>query len=218
QKATTTQAVVENGMRVFTAIYKRLRRALSKEIRRVYSLNRIYFDPQEYLAVVEPENLSEEDIRNIELDYEDADIDVIPTADPNAVSQLDKFVKAQALLQMVQLGAPVRPVLVRYYEALEIENPEEVLPPEQPPPDPELMLKAREQELKEREFQHDQGIEMREQTRKELETFHKIRQGDEKLDIDAAKAAMDSMNKAMSEANKSSIEKDKLNAAKAKDN
>jgi hypothetical protein len=40
--ATTTQATIEQGMKVFTAIYKRTFRALSKEFKKVFRLNSLY--------------------------------------------------------------------------------------------------------------------------------------------------------------------------------
>ena len=199
QKATTTQAVVENGMRVFTAIYKRLRRALSEEIRQVYKLNKLYLDDKEYFTILD---LESEDLKDLEVspkDYEDESMDIVPTADPNAVSQLQKMVRAEFLMKMIQFGAPPREVLKRVYDAYEIENPEEVLPPEQQQQQPplDLMLQDRELSIEEAKVQGDLAIRSREQERKELETAYKLRQGDANIDLNKGKLESDTRQRAM---------------------
>lgn len=185
QKATTTMQVVENGMRVFTAIYKRLRRSLSKEILAVYELNKLYLDNTEYFTVIDPDTQDQEQLKVIQKDYEDESIDVIPTSDPNAISGMQKIARAEFLLKMIQFGAPARAVLERVYDAYEIENPEQVLPPEQQQQQPplELMLKDREISIKEEEVHGKLKIAEEEADRKRLETLAKINQGDRQLDM-----------------------------------
>ena len=46
--ATTTMATIEQGMKVFTAVYKRVYRALRSEFKKIYDLNRVYLDPNKY--------------------------------------------------------------------------------------------------------------------------------------------------------------------------
>lgn len=177
QKATTTQVVQENGLRVFTAIYKRLRRALGVEFKKLYNLNRQYLDTKEYYKIIDPNEQEQQEMSIYRKDYEDETLDIFPTADPNAVSQSTKQMQAQAILQVLPLGVPPRMALKRYFEALEIENYEELMPPEgaeqQPPP--EIMLKMRDQQLKESVASHDAEIKDREQDRKEIETGIKER-------------------------------------------
>ena len=48
--ATTTMATIEQGMKVFTAVYKRVYRSL-KEFRKIYKLNRTYLNPEEYILM-----------------------------------------------------------------------------------------------------------------------------------------------------------------------
>jgi chaperonin GroES len=188
QKATTTQAVVENGMRVFTAIYKRLRYSMSCEIERMYDLNRRYLDEKEYFSIVDPEGQDAQNGKIMRVDYEDESMDVVPTADPNAVSPMQKLMRAQALLEVAGRvpGINMVNVLKRYYDALEIENPEEVLPDpkvmNQPPM--EAMLKDRELSIEEQNVQGTLLLKEREVKRKELEALAKVRQGDEKLDLE----------------------------------
>jgi chaperonin GroES len=213
QKATTTMQVVENGMRVFTAIYKRLRRSLSHEIVRVYDLNRLYLDDVEYFTVVDPDTQDQEQLKAMQSDYEDKSIDVLPTADPNAVSQYQKAAQADFLLKMIALGAPAREVLKRAYEAFEIDNFEPLLPPEQTQQPPiEMMLKDREISVNEENNKEKNAIAAREVQRKELETLANIRQGDEKLDLDHLDSHKASALKAVEIGSRHAIEEKKVDA------
>ena len=137
--ATTTMATIEQGMKVFTAVYKRVYRSLAKEFRKMYRLNKMYMNPEEYVAVLdEPVPQS---------DYLGDPNDVIPGADPTAVSSQEKQAKVQALMQLLQLGT-IDPMAVTklYLEAHEIANPESYMKqPSPPPPDPkmeEMKMKA----------------------------------------------------------------------------
>ncbi len=138
--ATTTMATVEQGMKVFTAVYKRLYRAMSEEFIKLARLNKLYLNPQTYVAVVD-----------MEVGPNDFDVDahqIYPGADPTAVSQTEKLLKAQGLMELLQTGMldPVE-VVRRVLEAQEQPNWEKVMrqdvqqsgqPPE-PAPDPKLM-------------------------------------------------------------------------------
>lgn len=140
--ATTTMATVEQGMKVFTAVYKRIFRALSEEFDKVFQLNGTYLDPNKYITVL--------DINVGPEDFDSASCDVVPGADPNAASQQEKLMKAQGLMEMLQVAGPIfNPikVLSRVLEAQEQPNWQELfndeviqsgqVPP--PPPDPKMM-------------------------------------------------------------------------------
>src|SRR6185312_5018846 len=43
--ATTTMASIEQGMKVFTAVYKRLYRSLDSEFKKLFQLNATYLNP-----------------------------------------------------------------------------------------------------------------------------------------------------------------------------
>ena len=139
--ATTTMATVEQGMKVFTAVYKRIYRALEEELRKLYRLNAIYLNPNTYVDIID---------MAISPDmFKDKNHKIIPAADPTAVSQNEKVMKAQALMQMLQSGLPLDPVKVtiRMLQATEQPNWEELVPQQilqtgqmpPPPPDPKAM-------------------------------------------------------------------------------
>ena len=137
QPATTTMAVIEQGLKVFTAVYKRLYRSLKKEYQKIYRLNRIFLDEKEYFNVIDPnKNQMGEILRS---DYKGDPTDVQPSADPNIVSEAQKIARAEALVASLQNGSPINPIEVwkRYYEAIGVQDYESLIPKELPPPPPD---------------------------------------------------------------------------------
>ena len=131
--AYTTQQTVEQGMKLFTAVYKRVYRSLKEEFRKVYLLNRTYLDTQEEVAVLD------EPIR--QSDYQEGSPDdIIPAADPSTSSQTEKVAKAQQLASMMQLGTldPMQ-ITMELLKAMEIEQPERFINKQPPPPDPKIV-------------------------------------------------------------------------------
>jgi len=113
--ATTTMASIDQGMKVFTAVYKRLYRSLAQEFQKLFNLNRYYLDPQTEVAVLdEPVNPG---------DFDGDGYDLFPGADPSAISAQDKMAKAQQLMQMLPSGLldPMK-VIQAVLEASEIPN------------------------------------------------------------------------------------------------
>lgn len=159
QKATTTMAVVENGMKVFTAIYKRIRRSLGDEFKKLFRLNEKYVDFQGYWSIVD-RGYQSQPYQQEMTDYQMADLDITPSADPSAVSQMQKQARAQVLLELLPMGM-LNPqvVMARVLEAMEIERPEELMNMPPPPPDPEVVLKDRELDIKEQDNLANQYLE-----------------------------------------------------------
>jgi chaperonin GroES len=190
QKATTTQIVFEQGQRVFTAIYKRIRHNMAKEFLMLYDLNALYLDKKfyrQYFAEVENYHGGEELNDDFVIGHDF--MKIIPTADPNAISHLQKAEKLVMIGQLLQLGT-INPheYTRRYLEELEVDDPEAlIIPPPQGPSieEMELQLKAQEQQV-------DSEIKMREQDRKEIETLIKYMLAQEKGDVDAVKAGIES--------------------------
>lgn len=138
--ATTTMASIEQGMKVFTAVYKRIYRSLTSEFRKIYKLNRMYMNPEQQVAVLDqPIEQS---------DYQGPEDDIVPAADPNAVSSQEKQAKVQAIMQILQLGT-IDPMWAtqKYMEAHEIVDWQQgVKQPAPPQPDPKMeAIKAKAQ-------------------------------------------------------------------------
>lgn len=134
--ATTTMATIEQGMKVFTAIYKRIYRSLTKEFKRLYRLNQIYLPPQAEFQVLDSPELQQIG----QNDYTESDTDVKPAADPTNVSEQLRLTKAQALLEMIPLGTVnALEATKRVLEAMEQPEIEKLLNNQPPPPDPKLL-------------------------------------------------------------------------------
>lgn len=140
--ATTTMASIEQGMKVFTAVYKRIFRSLSEEFDKIFDLNKLYIDPNHVVEVL--------DMQIGPDDFNRSDCDIAPGADPTAMSQTEKLVKAQGLVEMMQIfGQLLDPIQVasRVLEAQEQPNWQQLfsqqvqqtgqVPP--PPPDPKIL-------------------------------------------------------------------------------
>lgn len=136
--ATTTMATIEQGMKVFTAVYKRIYRSLKEEFKKLYILNGVYLQPEEYVEVL--------DVPIGPDDFISEGYDICPQADPNAMSQTEKLMKAQGLLELLPIGIldPIE-VVRRVLEAQEQPNFEKLFNKQiqqtgqiQPAPDPKL--------------------------------------------------------------------------------
>lgn len=140
QPATTTMAVIEQGLKVFTAVYKRIYRSLKKEYRKLYRLNRIFLDEKEYFSVIDPNRNEMGEI--LRSDYLGDPTDIQPSADPNIASEAQKIARAEALVASLGNGSPADPLQVwkRYYEAIGVQDYETLLPKQLPPPPPDPKL------------------------------------------------------------------------------
>lgn len=157
--ATTTMATVEQGMKVFTAIYKRIYRSLSSEFKKLYRLNFLYVDPNTQTEILDEPTGPE--------DFTTSGYDICPAADPNAASQQEKLMKAQGLLELLPLGTldPMQ-VTARMLQAQEQPQWETLIRQGPPPPDP----KVQEMQMKMQMEQQKVGLKAEEQQRKmELE-------------------------------------------------
>jgi chaperonin GroES len=167
--ATTTMASIEQGMKVFTAVYKRIYRSLGEEFKKLYRLNSIYINPNTYVDVVDT-SVGPDDFK---LDAHR----IIPGADPTAVSQTEKLMKAQGLMEMLGAGLPLDPVkvMIRMLEAQEQPNWQELIPPQilqtgqmpPPPPDPKLMEMQMKGQLEQQKMQM-QGAQTEQHMKMEL--------------------------------------------------
>jgi chaperonin GroES len=157
--ATTTMASIEQGMKVFTAVYKRIYRSMAKEFQKLYLLNRNYANPQEYVSFLD-QPIQQEDFQG------PAD-DIIPAADPNAVSSQEKQAKVQAVGQLLQLGT-LNPMeyTKMYLEAFEIEPTEQLVMQPQPQPDPKAQAAEQQAALAKQVAEHKMAIESAKDQRK----------------------------------------------------
>ena len=120
QKATTTLAVIEQGTKVFSGIYKRLHRSFKQELKLLFTLNSKYMDAEAYFTVLDP-NIPVEQIGKVmQEDYNTDILNIVPAADTGVTSMQQKMMKAQALFELAQTGmVNMQEVVKRNLEAQE---------------------------------------------------------------------------------------------------
>jgi hypothetical protein len=129
QPVGTTMAILERGMKVMSAIHKRLHYAQKTEFNLLAKVFADYLPPT-YPYLVQG---GEQTIK--QTDFDDR-IDVIPVSDPNIFSMAQRVTLAQTQLQLAQTNPEMhdlREAYMRMYAALGVQNIEKLLPqPAQP--------------------------------------------------------------------------------------
>lgn len=150
--ATTTMASIEQGMKVFTAVYKRIYRSLGEEFQKLYKLNSLYLNESQFVGVLD----MQVDRKFFSKDQND----IMPAADPTATSTQEKIMKAQGLLELLGTGVldPVE-VVRRFLDAQEQPNPEKLFSQQiqqtgqlQPQPDPKLIEMEQKSKMEQQKF------------------------------------------------------------------
>lgn len=188
--ATTTMATIEQGLKVFTAIYKRIYRALGKEYQKLFYLNAINLpDEKIYFTINEPEGPQGQSVEKS--DYSLDNISVKPKADPNIVSSAQKVTKIQTIGALLQLGT-INPkeYTKRFLEASEVENIKPLMTddsgqkPYSPGPSPEVQKAQMEMQGKQQESQQKGQLA-------QADAQQKAQLAQQKAQIEQAKAQMD---------------------------
>lgn len=159
---TTLMALIEQGLQQFTAIYKRIYRALGKEFQLLRKLNARYLDDEQYQRY-----LDDDQPASAQQDYSEGDMDIYPVANPNIVTHMQRAARNQFLLEMSKdpelgrfLKKPV--ILMRILKDVQIEEIDEVIE-ENPQPSP-----AEEAQMKMMAAQADQAEAERDLTRAKI--------------------------------------------------
>ena len=184
----TTLAMIEQGMKVVDAVYKRVYRGLKAEYKMLYRLNSKYLSEQDYLRVLDDPEASIED-------FETDSMDIVPVGDTRISSQVMRTMKANAArdIAMTTPNADVRAATMRVLEAMDIPNPEEILP--ENPPAEVLMQQIQElQGYAETMTQQMQALTTQlnssEEARKDKELMLKAQETQSKMVESASKAQL----------------------------
>lgn len=128
---TTVLALIEQGTKVYTAIHKRIYRALKSEFAKLYRLNRIYLVEDERYRVGDTwRTVTAEDYR--------LGGGVEPVADPTQVTDMQRLGRAMVLKEAAKDNPLINPLEAtrRYLEAAQIDRIGDLLPDKMPPPQP----------------------------------------------------------------------------------
>ena len=155
--ATTSMAALEQGMKVFQGIFKRLFRSTTKEFRKLYKLNREHLDFEKYVS------LMDEDAQLLQGDYYGDPKDIQPIADVSMLADAQMASQAQFLSQraMAVPGynlAETERFLLRAMRIPDLDKlfplNEDGSPAIQPPPNPEILLQTAEEERRVKESEY----------------------------------------------------------------
>jgi len=139
----TTIALLERGSRVMSAIHKRLHYSQRIEFNLLAKLFKDYLPPAyPYMIANGNPGVKQQDF--------DDRIDIIPVSDPNIFSMSQRVMLAQEMMRMVQSNPEIHGPMGMYnaykrmYEAMGVQQVEQILPPPPPPPQPMPMAPAME--------------------------------------------------------------------------
>jgi hypothetical protein len=121
----TTVAMLERGMKVMSAIHKRLHYAQKNEFRILARIIAENLPPAYPYPVANAES-------SIKVTDFDGRVDILPVSDPNIFSMAQRVSLAQSQLQLAQSNPQMHNLHAAYrrmYQALEVQNIDEILPP-----------------------------------------------------------------------------------------
>ena len=118
----TTQALIEQGAAVFSAIHARLHDAQSRVLKVLGRINRWYLDDQRKGEIVEDLEISKEDFQR--------NTDVVPVSDPHIFSETQRMAQIQAVMARADAHPElydVRAVEERFLKQLKVPGINEIL-------------------------------------------------------------------------------------------
>ena len=128
--AESVLALIEQGLQVYSAVHKRVFRAQYKEFQKIRRLNALYLDQMTYSIVLD------DDEADIQADFATNDFDVVPVADSDSTTMMQRLMKAKAMLELRGQGLNDMEIMRRYLLAMNINDVEKILPEEDGQPDP----------------------------------------------------------------------------------
>jgi hypothetical protein len=136
--ATTMLAVLEQGLKVFSTIQRRVHRSLKKELKKLFILNSFHIVEEKYFEV---QDSASEEFKTMTIGKADfaSGIDVIPVSDPNITSKAERLIKIRQAWEFGQQNPIImndaeamKKLTKEYLKALEMDD---ILSEERPPED-----------------------------------------------------------------------------------
>jgi hypothetical protein len=119
----TTQALIEQGAAVFSAIHARLHDSQKRVLGILGRINRWYFDEQRKNEIVNELKITRADFKR--------NSDIIPVSDPHIFSETQRIAQMQSVLQMAQQFPDMfdkRAVVTQMLKQLKVPNLNELMP------------------------------------------------------------------------------------------
>ena len=130
----TVLALIEQGLQVYTASYKRVYLSMKEEFELICRLNERYLDAETYTAFFDEVDEQGMPVQyNPAQDFDLRNMDITPVADPKSVTDMQKMARAQLLKEMSIEGSVDRAAATtRILDAAGIEDTEELIPQASP--------------------------------------------------------------------------------------
>lgn len=160
EPATTSLARIEQGLKVFSSIHKRLHKSFGKEFKLLFELNAEYLNPTNYYRILDEPETERQAMRD---DYDKESCDIIPSATPEDISNAQKMVKAQILYSLKGQGFNDAEINKRFIEAMQFPDAQKIMEGPPPTPDPKLVLETEKLDLERSKFEFEMmkyGMEM----------------------------------------------------------
>ena len=119
----TTQALIEQGAAVFSAIHARLHESQARVLRVLGRINRWYLEDQRRGDVVAELPITREDFKR--------NSDVVPVSDPHIFSETQRMAQTQAVISFAKEAPDLfdrRAVYARALKQMKVPNPSELMP------------------------------------------------------------------------------------------
>jgi len=158
--ATTTLALVQEQQQSSSAIIQRIYRSEAEEFKKLYQLNGEFLDEAEYQRVVDDPEASIED-------FNTEDFDIVPVANPEASSKIQRLQLAQVEMNSLQavsaVGGNPKPIVENFLKAIGTQNIEDIFP--KPTEEQQQQQQAsQQQQLQEQELLKEMTIDHAERT------------------------------------------------------
>jgi hypothetical protein len=182
--------MAEQGMKIFSGIFKRTYRSLKDEFQKLYRLNQVYLQDSKEFGSERGSNAF-----IFAKDYQGSGGEIRPSADPSIVSDAQRMAQAQAVLQLATTtpGINIYEAQKSYLKALKIQNIEQLLPDPkgpnaiQPKPNPKIQV----EEMKIKDKQEERQVRMGEIMAKLQQDAELNKAKIMKLEADAIRAIAD---------------------------
>jgi hypothetical protein len=126
--STSMLAIMEQGLKVFSTIHKRIHRSLGEELRKIFYLNSLYLDEKVYALVQDSTSGEYRSLQSGRMDFMN-NIDVLPASDPSITSRAEKLAKAQQVYQAMSVNPMIQQNPIGLYqitkdflEAMEVQD------------------------------------------------------------------------------------------------
>lgn len=160
--AETSRNAVEQGMKVFNGIFKRVYRSLKTEFRKLYRLNKLYLKDSQFFE----DFVSGSSLQISYKDYSDNATAIRPAADPDLTSESQKVNQANAVLQVARMipGFNMYEVGKKYLDAFKVRDIDTLFPDPKGPkavpplPNPKVQIEQMKMQIKQMELQQDMKL------------------------------------------------------------